>query len=101
MLSAKTLAQKLEISTSTLRNWEKNFEEWLSADYKSGKSYTPKGVQQLSAIKYLLHERGFTIEGARKEMTRRENLNEDQQEVLTKLKKLRQFLVGLKQQIED
>lgn len=101
MLTAAALARKLEISSSTLRNWEKNFADWLTEDYKSGKEYTPAGVQQFLAIKYLLHERGFTMDGARNEMKRRENLGAEHQEVLGKLKKLRGFLVGLKEQLED
>jgi DNA-binding transcriptional MerR regulator len=101
MLTAAALAKKLEISSSTLRNWEKSFAEWLSNDYKNGKEYTPSGVQQFHAIKYLLHERGFTIDGARKEMERRENLGAEHQEVLSKLKKVRAFLVDLKDQLEE
>jgi DNA-binding transcriptional MerR regulator len=101
MLTAAALARKLEISSSTLRNWEKSFAEWLSNDYKSGKEYTPSGVQQFHAIKYLLHERGFTIDGAQKEMQRRENLDEEHQEVIGKLKQLRSFLFDLKEQLEE
>lgn len=101
MLTAAALARKLEISSSTLRNWEKNFADWLTEDYKSGKEYTDSGVQQFLAIKYLLHERGFTMDGARNEMQRRENLGAEHQEVLGKLKKLRGFLVGLKEQLGE
>lgn len=101
MLTAAALARKLEISSSTLRNWEKSFIDWFTDDYKSGKEYTPAGIQQFQAIKYLLHERGFTIDGARKEMQRRENLGEEHQEIIGKLQKLRGFLVGLQEQLEE
>lgn len=98
-LSAAALAKKLEISTATLRNWEKGFAEWLSADYKEGRSYTKVGVQQFIAIKHLLHERGFTVEGAKKELQRYNNLEGQQVEVISKLRQLRSFLEELKTQI--
>lgn len=98
-MTATELAEKLNISTAMLRKWEKHFGEMLSSDYKQGKSYTESGLRQFRVIQYLLEARGFTLEGALKEMKRQESLDGEQVMVIQKLESLRGFLVGLKEQL--
>jgi DNA-binding transcriptional MerR regulator len=98
-VTASELAEKLNISTAMLRKWEKHFAEMFSADYKDGKTYTESGVQQFLVIKYLLDERGFTLEGALKEMQRQESLDGEQGLLIRKLQSLKDFLVDLKGQL--
>jgi len=98
-MTASELAEKLNISTAMLRKWEKHFVEMLSPDYKDGKKYTSTGVQQFLAIKYLLDERGFTLDGALKEMQRQESLDGEQGLVIRKLESLRGFLTDLRGQL--
>jgi DNA-binding transcriptional MerR regulator len=99
-MTATELTSKLGISSATLKNWEKNFTAWLDPDYKNGKIYAEIALKQFSVIKYLLHERGFTIAGALKEIERQENLHGDQSFLIEKLQGLRSFLLELRNQLD-
>ena len=99
-MTATDLTSKLGISSATLKKWEKNFNSWLSTDYKNGKIFTEIALKQFSVIKYLLQERGFTIAGALKEIERQENLHGDQSFLIEKLQGLRTFLLELRKQLD-
>ena len=60
------------MATSTLRYWEREFPGLAGERTKSGQRvYGPVQVALAQRIKLLLHDRGLTIEGARKELSGR------------------------------
>lgn len=99
-MTASELTSKLAVSNATLKNWEKNFADWLDPEYKKGKSYTEIALKQFSVIKYLIQERGFTTAGALKEIERQENMHGDQSFLIQKLQELRSFLLELRKQLD-
>ena len=57
------------LPTHVLRFWETEFKKINPKRTASGqRSYTQKDVELILEIKYLLHEKKFTIEGARKHL---------------------------------
>jgi DNA-binding transcriptional MerR regulator len=99
-MTATELSKKLAISAATLRSWEKHFAIWLSPDYKTDKIYSQSAFQQFAVIKYLITERGFTVEGALKEIERRESMDGDQVFLIEKLHSLRGFLIDLREKLD-
>ena len=63
------LAKELKVKKYVVRFWEKEFD--LDSDRSEGgqRFYTKEDFQIFSAIKDLLYNRGFTISGAKKELT--------------------------------
>lgn len=60
-------ATLLNLKTYVLRFWETEFPQIAPLRTEKGQRlYTPKDIELLERIKYLLHEQGLTIDGARK-----------------------------------
>lgn len=60
-------AAKLNLKTYVLRFWEMEFSEIAPIRTEKGQRlYREEDIALLARIKYLLHERGLTIEGARR-----------------------------------
>ena len=66
-----------ELPSHVLRFWETEFAKINPRRTPSGQRlYRPRDVERILEIKYLLYERKFTIEGARKHLNAR-TVNED------------------------
>lgn len=60
------------LPTHVLRFWESEFKKIRPKRTDSGqRAYTKKDIEAILEIKHLLHERKYTIEGARKHLTAR------------------------------
>ena len=71
-----------------LRFWESEFKKIKPRRTVAGqRSYTQKDVAIILEIKHLLHEKKFTIEGARKYLSSRTRPKSDDSEFLEDLKK--------------
>ena len=89
-------ASMFGLKTSTLRFWEKEFLELQPKKAESGaRKYSVKDMEKLSQIHHLVKERGFTLDGAKKEIGRLRKKKKEKQEVVERLKKLRGFLEEL------
>jgi len=57
------------LAPSVLRFWEKEFPQ-LSPLKKGGQRlYSPRDVELIMKIKHLVYEKGFTLDGARRELS--------------------------------
>jgi DNA-binding transcriptional MerR regulator len=75
------------LPSHVLRFWESEFKKIKPRRTSSGqRSYTQKDVAIILEIKYLLHEKKFTIEGARKYLSSRNRPNSDDRDFLEDLK---------------
>jgi DNA-binding transcriptional MerR regulator len=64
--SISEVAQMLELEAYVLRFWEKEFSQLRPKKNRAGnRIYQQKDIDLLMRIKYLLYDKGFTIEGAR------------------------------------
>jgi len=63
------VAEMLDLNNSLLRYWEGEFTELKPRKNRKGdRQFTVKDIETVYQIHELVKERGFTIEGARKEM---------------------------------
>ncbi len=89
------VAQKFEINTSQLRFWESEFEILNPKKNKKGsRKYRVKDVEIIKKIHDLLKIDGFTIEGAKKKLARK-NIFSDKK-IINHLEKIKEKLIGLK-----
>jgi DNA-binding transcriptional MerR regulator len=73
--SISEIAEYTGIEPHVLRYWESEFPTLKPKRSRSGtRTYQAKDIEEISAIRKLLHEQGYKIEGARK-MRRRELAN--------------------------
>lgn len=94
------VAKLLNVSTSQVRFWEKEFDLIKPAKNKKGnRLFRPEDVKNLHTIYHLVKERGFTLDGARKKLAQNKEDTIDKAEVVRSLKKIRSFLEDLKKDL--
>ncbi|MFZ5943362.1 MAG: MerR family transcriptional regulator [Bacillota bacterium] len=69
-LTVRQVSNILQVEESTLRFWEKEFEEYLNLDIQKGqrKRYTQQQLEVLAKIRELLHTEQYTIKGAKRRL---------------------------------
>lgn len=91
------VAEIMEVNTSLVRFWEKEFEILKPKRNKKGnRLFTQKDLANLKLIYHLVKERGFTLEGAKTKL--RENKDDTARiaDVVERLKTIRQALMDIK-----
>ncbi|MBD5219049.1 MAG: MerR family transcriptional regulator [Bacteroidales bacterium] len=90
------VAEMLELSQPTLRFWEKEFSELRPRRNAGGtRLYTPNDVEIVRLIKFLVKDKGLTLDGAREHLRRnRRNLDRTHR-AITRLQEIRARLVAL------
>lgn len=92
------VATELGLTTSLIRFWETEFKEVKPKKNRKGnRVYTPQDMETLRHIQYLLKVKKYTIKGAKERMKLGPQHIEEEVEIREKLKKLRAFLVELKE----
>src|SRR6266568_882195 len=78
----------VDIEPFVLRFWESEFPHLAPEKSKSGQRvYKRKDIEMVLRIKELLYERGYTIAGARKQLSRPRAPREDRQKMLFQIRK--------------
>ena len=94
------VAQMFEVSVSSIRYWEKEFDILKPKKNKKGnRMFTKKDVDNLKIIYHLTKERGFTLEGAKKKLRENKVDTIDNVEIINHLKSIRQFLVEFREEL--
>ncbi|MCF8365944.1 MAG: MerR family transcriptional regulator [Bacteroidales bacterium] len=94
------VARMLNVSTSLVRFWEKEFDIIQPKKNKKGnRLFRPDDVKNLHTIYHLVKERGFTLQGAKTKLVQNKEDTIDQAEVVRSLKKIKAFLEDLKQEL--
>lgn len=94
------VAELLDVNTSLLRFWEKEFPDIKPQKNSRGnRIYKDKDVNQLRMIHHLVKERGFTLEGAKQKMKQSKSSLEDEYEVIESLKHVKSLLLDLKESL--
>ncbi|MEL7159885.1 MAG: MerR family transcriptional regulator [Bacteroidota bacterium] len=90
------VAGRLGVNASQIRFWDKEFAHLKPNKNSRGeRRFTKEGIRQLEQIHYLLKERGFTIDGARKEIARAKKPAPEKAEVIERLRSVRAKLAAL------
>ncbi len=91
------VADMFGISKSVIRFWENEFDSLRPhKNSKGDRRFTLQNIEQLREIHTLVKERGFTIDGARRELKRQKSKEKERKIRIEQLKKLRSFLVEMK-----
>ncbi|MCB9298068.1 MAG: MerR family transcriptional regulator [Lewinellaceae bacterium] len=90
------VAKMFEVSKSLVRFWENEF-DFLKPhkNSKGDRRFTVQNIEQLNLIYELVKERGFTIEGARREIQRLQEWEKEKEEWIGRLGRVREGLRGL------
>ena len=94
------VAEMFEVNTSLIRFWEKEFDAIKPSKNKKGnRLFTIQDVELFKTIFFLVKEKGYTLQGA-KHMLRDNAAGVNVElEITNKLKKIRAFLVTMKQEL--
>jgi DNA-binding transcriptional MerR regulator len=100
--SIKEVAQMFDLNESTLRFWEKEFEEINPQKNDKGtRFYLQEDIEQIRLVYYLLKKRGMTIPGARQKLKDNKAETVNQEEIYNRLEKVRSELVLYVSALED
>lgn len=96
------VSEMFDVSNSLLRFWEGEFTE-ISPSKRSGgiRRYTVKDIQKIEEIFHLVKDRGFTIDGARKELKNKGQDSPDEADLKPPLKKIKARLINIRKQLDD
>lgn len=68
------VAAELGVNTSLIRYWEKEFGTLSTRrNGKGDRQFTAREIDRLKRIKHLVKDQGFTIQGAREQLRRKED----------------------------
>ena len=82
-----------DLNESTLRFWEKEFEEIAPQKNDKGtRFYLQEDIEQIRLIYYLLKKRGMTIPGTRQKLKENKTETVNQEEICHRLEKVRSEL---------
>jgi len=96
------VATMLNTTVSKVRFWENEFEVLRPKKNKKGdRFFTKQDIEYLKLIYYLLKEKGYTIEGARKQLQQNPEKQFEKMKLLKSLKDIREFLSSLKDQLDN
>lgn len=100
------VAKMFGVNSSLLRFWEKEFEGLApKKNSKGNRVFTPKEIAKLDRIYELVKEKGYTLDGAKKALLNKEEVNPEKksvasslnnEELISRLEKVRQDLLKLK-----
>ncbi|MGB3799356.1 MAG: MerR family transcriptional regulator, partial [Lewinella sp.] len=93
------VAKKLGVNTSLIRFWENEFGHINpNKNSRGDRRFTKENIAQLQQVYHLVRERGFTLEGARREIANADKPEGDKQQIIDRLTEVRRRLVALRDQ---
>lgn len=104
--SISEVGELFDINSSTIRFWEKEFDELKPTKNKKGnRLFTQKDIDCLQQIVELVKQKGYTIQGAKEQLKLKklkktdylpENSEQKSAEVITKLQNIKTKLILLR-----
>ena len=94
------VADMFNVAPSLIRFWETEFDLIQPKKNRKGNpQFTREDIEHVRTIYHLVKEKGFTLQGA-KEMLKNDSQSvRDKMDLLDSLKKVRQFLVQVREQL--
>lgn len=95
------VAEMFDVATSLIRFWETEFDLINPKKNKKGnRQFTQEDISNVKLIYHLVKEKGYTLQGA-KDILKNHNLTtvRDNLEMIQSLKKVREFLFEIKQNL--
>ncbi|MFC2125952.1 MerR family transcriptional regulator [Bacteroidota bacterium] len=94
------VAEQLDVATSLIRFWESEFEIIKPKKNRKGnRQFTREDIENVKLIYHLVKERGYTLQGAKDLLKNNTSSVKDNMDMIDSLKKVRKFLIELKNQL--
>ena len=94
------VAEMLQVNTSLLRYWEKEFDILKPRKTAKGdRLFTKVDIENIRLIYHLVREKGYTLDGANQQLKSKFDETQKKFKMIEKLKNIRAFLVELKEQL--
>lgn len=102
--SISEVSELLDISASTIRFWEKEFDQLKPTKNKKGnRLFTKKDIEHLLSIINLVKEKGYTIQGAKEQLKQKPSAGSfsgnNPAEVIIKLQNIKSKLEALRDKL--
>jgi DNA-binding transcriptional MerR regulator len=89
------VAEMFDVNTSLIRFWEKEFPQLHPKKNSRGnRVYSRKDIELFTKIHHLVKDKGFTLEGAKNALRKREVLDQNEQ-IVHRLLQVRQELLAM------
>lgn len=100
--SISEVARQFGISVEVLRKWESDFPRYLRPHRSKGatRRYTEEDIARVEMVYRLLRIEGLTVAGAKKKLSERGEREECVQQVITRLRGLREELNAIAREFE-
>ncbi len=99
--SIREVAEMFDLKISTLRFWEKEIKALKpKRNDKKTRFYSPKDIQIIKQIVFLVNEQHLTLEGVNKKLSEKQDEASRQQEIYERLIKVKTRLKGIIKQID-
>lgn len=96
--SISEVAQMFDINESTLRFWEKEFDVIRPRKTAKGtRFYKQEDIDAIRLVYHLVKERGMTLAGARQKLKDNKETTVRQEEIVNKLKLIKEELLAMKE----
>lgn len=94
------VASMFKVATSLIRFWESEFDIINPRKNKRGnRQFTKEDIDNVRIIYHLVKEKGYTLQGAKEKIRGGMSAQQEKIEMIDALKKLRDFLTTLKEQL--
>ncbi len=99
--SISEVAQMFDVNESTLRFWEKEFDEINPRKTPKGtRFYKQEDIDAIRLIYHLVKERGMTLAGARQRLKDNKDATMRQEEIVHRLKQIKDELIAMRDAFE-
>lgn len=94
------VADELGVATSLIRFWEGEFDIIKPKKNRKGnRQFTKEDIKNVKLIYHLVKEKGYTLQGAREFIKSDVNAAMDKVEMVESLKRIRGFLIDIRDQL--
>ena len=100
--SISEVADIFKVNQSNLRFWEKEFKQLKpKRNDKGTRFYTPEDIQIIKQIIYLVNEQKLTLDGAKRKLSQKKDVIAKQQEIVERLKIIKEELLGISKALSE
>lgn len=95
------VAEMFSVAPSLIRFWESEFEIIQPKKNRKGnRQFTREDIDNVRTIYHLVKEKGFTLQGAKEMLKNDSQAVKDKMEMISSLRRVRQFLVEIRDRIQ-
>ncbi len=95
------VAEQFNVAPSLIRFWESEFDIIQPKKNRKGnRQFTKEDIENVRLIYHLVKEKGFTLQGAKEMLKHDSSEVKDKMEMLDSLKKIRHFLIELRDKLQ-